>query len=259
LDKSTNAVDARQLRRAIIEFYRGEIARRYALENVRRFENFSNVTDDQITELRGYFLEHIYPPADRREVLDDAINRMGEVLRSPRRLRPLMKTVVSSVFRLGFSLPTAIRAGLSTLDAYVEARKLEASMFDAAQRLGLRPEDQDDRARMIRVIASVDEDDVARLINDIMTLFHALSDTRMLATAVEFLERCEEIMKRRPELYPEPETRGIALGRQMVQGGLDLFLALPPEEFPRIIEGIETIEWEWYRAARIAAGREPDA
>ena len=240
----------RALLHAIIRFYREELRARYSLENVRRFENFDGVADAQVGSLRSYFLEHIYPPPEKRDTLDDAINRMGDVLRSPRRLRPLIGTTFTSVFRLGTSLPTAIGAGLSTLDAYTEARKLEGAMLDAARQLGLSPADEGDRKELIRILGIVDERDVKRLIKDIMKLFHALSDTKMLATAIDFLEKCTVIMVQRPDLYAEQEVKGITLGRQMVQGGHDLFLELRPEQFPRIIAGIEQVEWEWYHAAR---------
>ena len=241
----TNAQQA--LKNAVISFYRAELDRRYQLENVRRFENFDPVSDAHVEALRNYFLTHIYPPVERREQLDDAINRLGDVLKSPRRLRPLMGAALKSMWRLGPSLRTAVSAGISTLDAYNEARKLERIMTETAERQGLTAAEFENRERMIGIMADVPEKDVARLIKDIMALFHALSNTRMLKTAVEFLEQCTKIMVQRPEMYPPEEIEGITLGRQLVQGGLDLFLQLDPKLFPRIIEGIEQVEWEWYR------------
>ena len=62
-------------------------------------------------------------------------------------------------------------------------------------------------------------------------------------------------MASRPELYDPSEVEGITLGRLLVQGGLDLFLELERDQFPRIIEGIELIEWDWYeRVCKDAAG-----
>ena len=236
------------LKNAVIRFYRQELDRRYQIENVRRFENFDRVSDAHVEALRTYFLSHIYPPVERREKLDDAINRLGDVLKSPRRLRPLMGAALKSMWRLGPSLRTAVSAGISTLDAYNEARKLERIMTETAEKQGVTPADEGNRDRMVGIMADVPEKDVARLIKDIMTLFHALSNTKMLATAVEFLEQCTKIMMQRPEMYPPEEIEGITLGRQLVQGGLDLFLQLDPEMFPQIIAGIEQVEWEWYRS-----------
>ncbi|MEX2015741.1 MAG: hypothetical protein WD873_03820 [Candidatus Hydrogenedentales bacterium] len=237
------------LKNAVVRFYRDELDRRYLLGNVRRFRQFDDVSDAHVEALRSYFLTHIYPPVERREKLDEAINRLGDVLKSPRRLRPLMGAALKSMWRLGPSLRTAVSAGISTLDAYNEARKLERIMTETAAARGVTAADAGDRSRMIAIMCDVPEKDVARLIKDIMKLFHALSNTRMLATAVAFLEQCTQIMVLRPELYPPEEIEGITLGRQLVQGGLDLFLQLDPMLFPKIIEGIEQVEWDWYRRA----------
>lgn len=248
--------DEIDLRHVIIEFYREEMRKRYLVENVRRFDNFQDVPDAQIDQLRRFFLGHIYPPMEDRDRLDDALNRMADVIKSPRRLRPLMATALASMWKLGTALPTALSAGNSTLDAYLHARKLEAVMVKTAEALGIGPEDYGNRERMIRVLGDVEERTVLRLIKDIMKLFHALSNTKMLATAIEFLETCTDIMAQKPELYPQSEIEGIRLGRELIEGGLDLFLELKPEQFPRIIAGIEEIELDWYHRAKEEATRD---
>ena len=247
--------DEIDLRHAIIEFYREEMRRRYLIENVRRFDLFQDVPDAQIDQLRRYFLGHIYPPMESRDRLDDALNRMADVIKSPRRLRPLMGAALASMWKLGKALPAALSAGNSTLDAYLHARKLEAVMVKTAEALGLGPEDYGNREKMIRVLADVQERQVMRLIKDIMKLFHALSNTKMLATAIEFLDTCTGIMAEKPELYTQSEIEGIRVGRELIEGGLALFLELKPEQFPRIIAGIEQIELDWYHRAKEEATR----
>lgn len=245
----------RKLKDAIVEFYREQINTRYQLANVRRFDQFDDIPDDQMKALRKYFMDHIYPPTADRERLDDAISRMGDVIKSPRRLRPLVTAVLSSMWKMGTSLPTAISAGTSTLDAYLEARKLEAIMLKAAKKRGISSEDSGDYDKMISIMADIPEKEVLRLIKNILKLFHALSKTKMLKTAVEFLTKCAEIMRGKPELYKSSEVEGIELGCEMVQGGLDLFLGVKPKLFPRIIEGIEKIELDWYNAIRDEAAK----
>lgn len=240
------AEELSQLEGAIVDFYRSEIRRRYQLKNIRRFKQFETVNDAQVKVLRGYFLEHIYPPSKERPRLDDALLRMGDVIKSPRRLRPLAGAVIASAWRMGASLPSAISAGTSTLDAYFEARRMEAMMLQTAERIGLGPEDGGNREAMIQIIADVPEKEILRLIRDILKLFRALSNTKMLQTAVAFLDRCAAIMTSKPELYLPAEVEGIQLGRKMVQGGLDLFLQLEPKQFPLIISGIEEVELDWY-------------
>lgn len=113
-----------ELRHAVIEFYREEIRKRYLRTNMRRFDHFRDVSDDNIDQLRTFFLEHIYPPVKDRDTLDDAIHHMGAVIKSPRRLRPIMGAALTSMFKMGTSLPAALSAGNNTLDAYMKARRL---------------------------------------------------------------------------------------------------------------------------------------
>lgn len=234
------------LKHAVIEFYREELRDRYQLDNVRRFSHFDPIPDAQVDTLREYFLEYIYPPPKIRDTIDDAFDHLGEVLRSPRRLRPLMGTAIGSMFKFGTRLPAAISAGVSTLDAYMETRKLEKLLLQAARELGITKQDQGNRDRMICIMANVPEEDVRKLIHDVMQLFRALSNTKMLVTAVEFLGKCAELMKKRPELYTEHEVEGITLGRAVVKGGLDLFEDLGDEDLRNMVVGIEQIEMDWY-------------
>ena len=244
-----------ELKHAIIEFYREEIRKRYLRTNMRRFDQFHDVSDENVDQLRTFFLEHIYPPVKDRETLDDAINRMRDVIKSPKRLRPIMGAAFISMLKMGTSLPAALSAGNSTLDAYMKARRLERTMIETAEKLDIGPEDYNNRETMIAIIADVKEREVMKLIKDIMALFHALSNTKMLTTAVEFLKKCTTIMLAKPELYTQSEIDGILLGCELVQGGLDLFNKLKPEQFPRIIAGIEEIELDWYYRVKAEAAK----
>lgn len=244
-----NDATTQDLWTAVVTFYRSEIERRYQLENIRRFEEFDNVTDDQAQALRNYFLDHIYPPIDGRQNLDLALDRLRGVLRSPKRMAPFTRAGLMSMWKLGSRLPGAVKAGLSVLDAYHEARKLEEVMVRTAREQGVVPEDADDRGKMIGIIVDVPEADVKRLIRDIIALFNVLSNTRMLETAVDFLGTCREIMVAKPDLYDETDVRGITLGREVVQGGLELFHRIDPDVFPVMIAGIERVELDWYESA----------
>lgn len=235
--------------RAVVTFYRDEIKRRYQVRHIRQFEEFDEVTNEQAHALRDYFLDHIYPPIAGREKLDTALERLRGVLRSPKRMAPFMRAGLWSMWKLGTSLPGAVQAGLSVLDAYHEARHLEHIMVATAIKQGVTPDDAGDRQKMIGIIVDVPKADVMRLIKDIIALFRVLSNTKMLDTAVEFMGTCREIMLKRTDLYDEIDVAGITLGRTVVQGGLDLVQGIDPDVFPDMISGIERVELDWYEAA----------
>ncbi|MFP4501281.1 MAG: hypothetical protein ACLFTT_09815 [Candidatus Hydrogenedentota bacterium] len=244
------AGDTARLRSAIIQFYREELRHRYDLANVRQFEPFEDVPDETIVALRAYFLEHVYPPPEDREQLDEAFNHLGRLLRSPKRMRPLVGTAFSSLWTLGRKLPGAISAGRATFDAYSETRKLEQYMLSEAIARDYHEGDIEDRYKMLHLISSIPEKHVRRLIKDIMNLFHSLTNIALLRTSCTIMTRCYEIMEERPDLYDACERDGLALGLALLNGGLELFAQMDRSLFPQIIEGIEQVEHDWYNRVR---------
>jgi hypothetical protein len=252
------AEDNARLRLAIIAFYREELRLRYQLDNVRRFAPFESVPDDTIVALRAYFLQHVYPPPEDRRQLDEAFDHLGRLLRSPKRLRPLLGTAMSSLWTLGRKLPQAIGAGRATFDAYSETRKLEQYMLDEALARGYQDKAPKDRREMLQLITSIPEKHVRRLIKDIMNLFHSLTNIALLRVSHDIMSQCHGIMNERPELYGECERAGLALGIALLKSGLELFEQMDPKLFPLIIEGIEQIEHDWYGAVRAEAAAQTE-
>lgn len=243
------------LRTAIIEFYRAELERRYQLDNVRRFDAFAEVSDHQIENLRDYFMQRIYPPMDKREELDFAIDHLGGVLRSPKRMRPLLGVAMATVWKMGHRLPAAVSAGLSTVDAYRESRKLENYLLSYAVKRKLTVPDTAHRENMVALIAGVPEKEVKRLIYDILNLFKALTNIEMLRTAVELMDLFIKTMRAKPTYFDTSDMDGVQLGRDLVQGGLHLFENIDPQDFPKIVAGIEQVELDWFaRIHEEAAG-----
>lgn len=239
---------------AIISFYRDELRKRYQVSHVRRFSQFDVISDESVDTLREYFLDHIYPPPERRAQLDDAFDHLGHLLRSPKRLQPLVTTALMSLWRLGRKLPAAVSAGRSTFDAYIESRKLERYMIEGAQKISLSKADTQDRLKMLSLIANIPEKHVRRLIRDILSLFRALANVSLLRTSAEIMDHVYEIMSKRTDLYTESECAGLALGIEVLRGGLELYEGMDPDVFPHIIDGIECVEFDWFDRVRAEVG-----
>ncbi len=238
------------LEHAVVEFYREEIRLRYQLDNIRRFEPFEDITDEHLNGLRDFFVDSIYPAAEKRQGIDDAFEHLHALLRSPRRLKPLMTMALASMWRLGTQLPAAVSAGLTTVDALRETRKLEAKMMDVAEGLGLSPAEARKRDAMVQIIANVPEKVVLHLIYDVLHLFRALSNVKMLGAMLEIMERSVTVMDKRQDVYRDDERKGVALGMEIVHGGHALFNRLQPDEFPKIIKGVELVELDWFDRIR---------
>ena len=127
-------------------------------------------------------------------------------------------------------------------------------MLDEARKQGLTPADAGNRHRMRSLIGRIPEKHVRRLIKDIMSLFHSLTNIALLRTSHEIMQRCYEIMESRPEIYQEDERDGLRMGLHLLKGGLDLFESMDAGLFPIIIAGIEEVENDWYEQVRAEAG-----
>ncbi len=247
-----------QLESAIVGFYREEIRRRYQLEQLRKVREFDTIPDAMLEALSDFFLERLYPTMEVRAQMDAAFDDLSHLLRSPGRLRPLMGAALASMLRLSFHLPAIISTGIATVDAIKETRKFEAGLMAVADTI--RPELEEVvgrrkcspkyRRTMLRLIAGVPESTVRGLIDDVIRLFGALSDVKMLSGMLHLMERCLHVMESRGDVYTDKDRESLALGLEVLRGGHDLFLQLKPRDFPKILKGIERVETTWYESVR---------
>ena len=235
-----------RLKHAIIDVYREQLRLRYLPENCRRFKELKPISDTKLGALRDYFLECIYPSSENRDRLDDAFDRMGDIVHSPRRLMPLMTMALRSVWKLGRLFPSAVGAGRNTLEAYLETRKIETKLIAYARKNKLDPGEIGDHDIMVKMVANLTDDEMVTFRNEILKLFHHLSNVKLLEATVEIMNNSKALMESRPDLYHEEELAGFALGHEVLKRGLELFQSLKASEFPLIIRGIEVIEIDWY-------------
>jgi hypothetical protein len=252
-------VKRNELETAVIEFYRDEIRQRYQLERLHEIPEFGTIPDTMLDSLREFFLERLYPPAKDRARMDEAFDDMLHLLSSPGRLTPLIGAALSSMLRLSFHLPAIISAGLATIDAIKQTRQLEICLMAVAETirpeldgvLGAKKPTPKYRQTMLRLIAEVPENTVRSLIDNVIRLFGALSDVKMLSGMLYLVERCVEVMEARTEVYTDKDRESLKLCLEVLRGGHNLFVQLSPKDFPKLLKGIERVEVTWYE--RVAA------
>ncbi|MCE9600406.1 MAG: hypothetical protein K8S54_20780 [Spirochaetia bacterium] len=238
------------VRESVISAYRAHLARRYSVQNVRRFSQLASFPEEKIDILRNFFLDRMYPEADQRRILDQAFEKLGSVLKSPRKLLPLMKTAVSSIWKLGTLIPAAIKAGLATFDGYLEIRRLESMMVRYAEENNLHPDSLSNEDMFAGIIAGIPERDIDRFRKDLIRLFESLANVRLLETTVEILGNSQNVMHANAELYDPEELAGVKIGYGLLTAGLDLFKILQPEEIQMLISGVDRIEMDWIESMR---------
>lgn len=235
------------LRNAVIEAFRRDIQRRYALRNVRRFDGFDCLPDDLVTELRDFLTESVYPAPERRKEMDHALDELVGLLRSPHQLRPLMGAAVSAVLRLGPHLPTAISLSIRGIDALREIHRLEEQMVDAACELDLTATDLRKAAAVKAILAEVPQETLQALIKKTTDLLEALSNVKLISTMTRILERCLQAMERRPDTYAPAQRSGVAMAIEILEGGVALVEQIRPRDFPGVARAVESLELDWYK------------
>jgi len=241
-------------RESVITSYRDHLAKRYTIENVRRFPALNDFPADKIDVLRNFFLDRVYPVPENRKELDLAFESLGRVLRSPKKLMPLLTTAVSSIWKLGALIPAAIKAGLATFEGYLEIRRLESTMVAYAESHNLTGEELAREEVFASIIAGIQQRDIERFRKDLIQLFRALANVRLLEATAGILENSSAVMRARPETYDASELAGIALGYQLLLAGLDLFKTLEPAEVDLLVHGVDEIEMDWIARMRVCAG-----
>lgn len=205
----------------IINKFREMVAKRYEFEGLKeRFEMPANIDAAVIEEIKTYFLDSIYPEASKRKELEDAFAGLGSYVRSPRKIWGLMGNMSKAIFKFGRQFPTAMKAGISGLEAFMGAKKFEADMVENAKKLNVEVLDDEN---FEKVMASLPKKDIERFISDVKKLFKIMTNTSLISKTIAILDNVVETMKKKPNVYPQKEVDGILLGKDILVNGYDLF------------------------------------
>lgn len=234
------------LHQALIEAYRQELQRRYSPTEIQKHTALRELEEEKLSELRHFFLTHLYPSVIDRPQRDTAFDNLGLVLRSPRKMIPLMGTTLSAVWKLGRQFPSAMQAGWHTLEAYLESGRLERCLQKAALELHFTPEKLQHRESLHKLMLLIPEREVLRFRKNVLKLFKSLANTRLLQSSLEIMHNSRRIMDAHQNLYGEREKTGLDMGLQMLDSGLKLFKKLNKSEIQLVLHGIEKIESDWY-------------
>lgn len=230
-----------EFREGVLNAYRLHLAHRYTVQNVKRFPGLENFPDAKIEQLRGFFLARLYPPAGERKELEHAFERLGKVLRSPGKMVHMFGTALTSVFRLGSLLPAALKAGIATFDGYLEIQRLERIMAESAE----PGSDLMEEKVFARVIAAIPDSDIQRFRADLVRLFRALANVKLLEKTLEILQNSISVMEGKPAIFDADDLAGARTGHALLCDGLAIFRSLTQEEIELLLGGVDLIEMDW--------------
>jgi hypothetical protein len=218
----SNNVDSEKLSAHLIEKYRQLIAERYQYARLKEaFELSPELSEEVVSEVRRYFLERIYPTADEREQLNDAFETLSSYVSSPAKAFGLLGNMASAVFKFGTLLPSAMKAGIASLESFIVARRFEERLLDAAMDKDYQPPLTDEA--FFACVRQIPRVQAEQFVGSVYALFNSMTNTRLLGKTIAILESVVAKMKSRPAVYPEKDVEGILLGLAILRHGYAIF------------------------------------
>ncbi len=225
----------------LIEKYRDLIKHRYDFESLQhKIKIPPTITREVEDEVKGYFLECIYPPSEDRHELELAFSNLDTYLSRPAKMLNLVGSMTSAIFKFGRHFPKAVKAGMTSLQSFRDAKNFELILLKAAISRDLSiPISTADFEQCMKDIPKYKS---KKLVKDIRSLLHSMSDTELSGRTIEILNGAIDKMKGQPRLYEEFEIHGVQLGASILQRGHDLFKNLDRRTRKDVVGFIVTAE-----------------
>jgi hypothetical protein len=210
------------LKHHLIIKYRQLISKRYQYQNIKDAPGLpASITPEVVESLRQYFLRNLYPEPEMREKLDEAFSELENYVLHPTKVWGLVGNLTSAIFRYGFQLPAALKAGLSALEAYTSTKHFENTLLHAAMDKQFKIPLSDDEFKAC--LCAIPEDELEKFIDEVSQLFRAFTNTSLLGKTIDIMKDVVETMQSKPELYGKNEVEAIELGIDIMKKGLALF------------------------------------
>lgn len=228
----------------LIEKYRETIALRYNYPHLAsHFVLSSQLTEDVVESVRNYFMESLYPPAEERWKLDEAFESLRSFVSHPAKTLALLGNMAGALFRFGTQFPMALKAGVVSLESYLDAKRFENNLLETAVRLNFQIPLTN--AQFERCIAEIPRAEIEAFTMHITSLFQSMANTKLLKKTIAIMEDVLVRMKKKPQLYSREDALAIELGIQLLKNGCHLFQDYPESLKREIIVTIRENE-RWY-------------
>ncbi len=233
--------DKAQLGAHLIDKYRETIALRYDYAFLsENFELSDKLNEDVVEALRNYFLDCLYPTAVERQKVDDAFESLRSFVQKPAKTWALLGNMASAIFKFGMQFPQALKAGIVSLESYLDAKRFENDLLKAA--IEMRLEAPISNEQFEKCIAKLPRRELNLFVSHIISLFQSMANTKLLGKTISIMHDVLSKVKKNKRLYSKDDADGIALGISILQSGYDLFSHYPDSLKSEIISVIRANE-----------------
>jgi hypothetical protein len=216
----SNNASEQDLKYHLISKYRDLIARRYEEVIKNLSQNKLQISADVAHEIKDFFLENIYPEPARRRQLDAAFEELKKFTHNPSMIWGLLGSLPVAIFQFGMQFPVAIKAGITSLQAYTSAIGFEEALLQTAIDKGFKEPLSDEQ--FFECIKGIPRRSIDSFINEASVLFTVISNTELLSKTVNIMQDVISRMKKNPVLYTADQVAAIQLGLDLMEKGYEL-------------------------------------
>ena len=228
----------------LIDKYRDSIKLRYGYGHLSAQFILSSQLNEEVVEiLRDYFLQCLYPTADERKKVDEAFDSLRSFTRHPAKTWALLGNMAAAIFKFGMQFPQAVKAGVVSLESYIDAKRFEQELLKAALRRKMSIPLSDEQFESC--ISDIPRKDIENFTRHIISLFKSMANTSLLKKTISIMDDVLLKIKTNKSLYSKKDAEGIELGIHILRQGYVLFKNYPESLKTEIIATIASNE-KWY-------------
>ncbi|MFK8004920.1 MAG: hypothetical protein AB8H03_01055 [Saprospiraceae bacterium] len=232
-----------QILENVIIGYRKVVDDRYQYKNLKDRKDFpDSFTEQRVDKFKSYFLNNLYPPPEKREVLNEAFESLDNYIKHPEKLMRVLVDSTSLIFKYGRHLPKIVRAGLKALKSFRSASRFERSLVEQAITQNQNPPYS--ITQIENLIKTLSRKEIDDFMESSLALFDTLYDRTLVAKIKKIMDHLIEKMKKRPKVYSPAEIKGLEIGKEIIEKGDSLFEELSTEEQQKIFTFIINMERE---------------
>lgn len=221
----------------LIDKYRQIIADRYNYAKLTEFKPLPDgITEQMVDEIRGFFLESVYPDHEKRHELDEAFAQLQNYIHQPAKVWGILGNLTAAIFKFGTMLPAALKTGMISLEAFTAAKNFEHTMLRAAKDAGYEVPLTDEQ--FLDCLSKIPRHQLDSFAKDVGRLFRSMADTRLLSKTIEIMQDVIKKMESKTRLYTKDEIDGIKMGLNIMKEGLALFSQYPDKTKEQMVDYI---------------------
>ena len=229
------------VKKQIIDGYRKFIFDRYQYDKIA--ENYdipSSITEDILTELREYYLKHIYPEYSERKALDQAFKSLDNYIQQPQKLISILLDASRLLFKYGRHLPKILGTGLKALKTFNSASKFEQTFVGEAIHQELKGPYTEKKIKVL--LRAIPKNEIDDFITTSQALFETLHDRPQVKKIKEIISYIIGVMKKNSHRYSKDQIKGLEMGFALLDEGDHLLQKLHPKDQRKLIYLITEIE-----------------